>query len=61
MTIGELLKYKATQSVKVYLHVWDEALSVNIGSFTTSGIMCTFDEETKVKKITITTQKINIY
>ena len=48
MTIGELLKYKATQGVRVLLHVWDEALSVNIGGFSTAGIMCTWDEETKV-------------
>lgn len=47
MTIGELLKYKATQGVRVLLHVWDEALSVSIGSFSTAGVMCTWDEETK--------------
>jgi len=47
MPIGNLLKFKAEQGVKVLLHVWDEALSVNIGSFQTSGIMVTYDEETK--------------
>ena len=50
MTIGELLKYKASQGVRVLLHVWDEALSVNIAGFTTAGVMATFDEETKVFK-----------
>ena len=47
MTIGELLKYKASQKVRVLLHVWDEALSVNTPLFSTAGVMCTYDEETR--------------
>lgn len=47
MTMGELLNYKASQGVKVLLHIWDEALSVNFAGFTTNGVMATYDEETK--------------
>lgn len=49
MTIAELLEFKVGQGVKCYLHIWDEALSVNIaGVDLLSGIMGTCDEETNV-------------
>eukprot|EP01094_Clydonella_sp_ATCC50884_P012634 TRINITY_DN2290_c0_g1_i2.p1 TRINITY_DN2290_c0_g1~~TRINITY_DN2290_c0_g1_i2.p1 ORF type:complete len:955 (+),score=336.28 TRINITY_DN2290_c0_g1_i2:60-2867(+) len=46
MTVGELLKYKASQGVKVMVHVWDEALSMNLGGMSLGGVMNTCDEET---------------
>ena len=48
MTVGELLKFKAAQGVKVMVHVWDEALSMSLGGMAlSSGVMNTCDEETK--------------
>eukprot|EP00123_Amoebidium_parasiticum_P009478 comp19500_c0_seq1/m.22765 comp19500_c0_seq1/g.22765 ORF comp19500_c0_seq1/g.22765 comp19500_c0_seq1/m.22765 type:complete len:830 (-) comp19500_c0_seq1:566-3055(-) len=47
LTVGELLKKKASQGVQVCIMVWDEALSLNVGNLKTEGLMCTHDEDTK--------------
>ncbi|XP_076067963.1 uncharacterized protein LOC143040639 isoform X2 [Oratosquilla oratoria] len=44
-TLGELLKKKADEGVRVLVMVWNEALSTNIY---TSGIMGTHDEDTRL-------------
>eukprot|EP01102_Stenamoeba_stenopodia_P007791 TRINITY_DN2197_c0_g1_i1.p1 TRINITY_DN2197_c0_g1~~TRINITY_DN2197_c0_g1_i1.p1 ORF type:complete len:683 (-),score=145.33 TRINITY_DN2197_c0_g1_i1:1155-3203(-) len=48
LTMGDLLRMKADkEGVRVILHLWDEKLSMDIGPFTSSGMMGTFDEVTK--------------
>jgi phospholipase D1/2 len=47
LTIGELLKKKADEGVRVLIHIWDEKLSTSIGGVSLNGVMGTFDEETR--------------
>lgn len=45
MTIGELLKYKASHGCQVVVHVWNDATSVDaMGVTVAAGIMHTGDE-----------------
>ncbi|KAK3429834.1 hypothetical protein EUGRSUZ_E01326 [Eucalyptus grandis] len=46
-TLGELLRTKSQEGVRVLLLVWDDPTSRNILGFTTDGIMATHDEETR--------------
>lgn len=45
-TLGELLKSKADQGVRVCIMVWDDKTSLNNPLIKTSGMMATHDEET---------------
>lgn len=47
MTLGELLKYKSQEGVRVLLLVWDDKTSHDKPLLKTSGMMKTHDEETK--------------
>ncbi|KAG0563480.1 hypothetical protein KC19_8G034600 [Ceratodon purpureus] len=47
LTLGELLKKKASQGVRVLLLLWDDKSSHDLHFVKTSGVMNTFDEETK--------------
>ncbi|XP_002988389.2 phospholipase D delta [Selaginella moellendorffii] len=47
LTLGELLKRKAAEGVRVLLLVWDDKTSHHTPLFTTKGVMATYDEETK--------------
>ncbi|KAI6706736.1 hypothetical protein NL676_009698 [Syzygium grande] len=46
-TLGELLRTKSQEGVRVLLLVWDDPTSRNILGYTTDGIMATHDEETR--------------
>ncbi|GAV76679.1 C2 domain-containing protein/PLDc domain-containing protein/PLD_C domain-containing protein [Cephalotus follicularis] len=46
-TLGELLRSKSREGVRVLLLVWDDPTSRNILGYTTDGIMQTHDEETR--------------
>lgn len=46
-TLGDLLKTKSKEGVKVLLLVWDDPTSRNIMGYTTDGLMATHDEETR--------------
>lgn len=46
-TLGELLKTKSQEGVRVLLLVWDDPTSRNILGYKTEGIMQTHDEETR--------------
>ncbi|PWA90284.1 phospholipase D alpha 1 [Artemisia annua] len=45
ITLGELLKKKASEGVKVLMLVWDDRTSVDV--FKKDGLMCTHDEDTE--------------
>ncbi|CAI9265032.1 unnamed protein product [Lactuca saligna] len=45
--LGELLKAKAQEGVRVLLLVWDDPTSRNIMGYQTDGLMATHDEETR--------------
>ncbi|GFQ07551.1 phospholipase d delta [Phtheirospermum japonicum] len=47
MTLGELLKYKSQEGVRVLLLVWDDKTSHDKFFINTAGVMKTHDEETK--------------
>uniref|UniRef100_A0A7N0V3U6 Phospholipase D n=1 Tax=Kalanchoe fedtschenkoi TaxID=63787 RepID=A0A7N0V3U6_KALFE len=47
LTLGELLKYKSQEGVRVLLLVWDDKTSHNKFFIKTDGVMQTHDEETK--------------
>ncbi|KAL9672070.1 hypothetical protein QQ045_028318 [Rhodiola kirilowii] len=47
LTLGELLKYKSQEGVRVLLLVWDDKTSHNKFFIKTEGVMQTHDEETK--------------
>ncbi|CAA0831106.1 Phospholipase D delta [Striga hermonthica] len=47
MNLGELLKYKSEEGVRVLLLVWDDKTSHNKFFINTEGVMGTHDEETK--------------
>ncbi|XWS33917.1 hypothetical protein CRYUN_Cryun22dG0124000 [Craigia yunnanensis] len=47
LTLGELLKYKSEEGVRVLLLVWDDKLSRDFFGITTGGAMHTHDEETR--------------
>nr|GMC57453.1 phospholipase D delta-like [Ipomoea batatas] len=47
LTLGELLKYKSQEGVRVLLLVWDDKTSHDKFFINTAGIMATHDEETK--------------
>ncbi|XP_076936541.1 phospholipase D delta-like [Bidens hawaiensis] len=46
LSLGELLKYKSQEGVRVLLLVWDDKTSHNKFFFKTEGVMQTHDEET---------------
>ncbi|KAF3779996.1 Phospholipase D beta 1 [Nymphaea thermarum] len=46
-TLGEILKAKSQEGVRVLLLVWDDPTSRRILGFQTDGLMATHDEETK--------------
>ncbi|XP_051145382.1 phospholipase D gamma 1-like [Andrographis paniculata] len=46
-TLGELLKSKSQEGVRVLLLVWDDPTSRNILGYKTDGVMQTHDEETR--------------
>lgn len=46
-TLGELLRTKSQEGVRVLLLVWDDPTSRNILGYKTDGIMATHDEETR--------------
>ncbi|EPS67301.1 hypothetical protein M569_07474 [Genlisea aurea] len=46
-TLGELLKSKSREGVRVLLLVWDDPTSRNILGYKTDGVMQTHDEETR--------------
>ncbi|XWS45611.1 hypothetical protein CRYUN_Cryun15aG0151100 [Craigia yunnanensis] len=46
LTLGELLKYKSEEGVRVLLLVWDDKTSHDKYGITTGGVMQTHDEET---------------
>ncbi|KAJ0444383.1 putative phospholipase D [Helianthus annuus] len=46
-TLGDLLKKKSQEGVKVLLLVWDDPTSRNIMGYNVDGFMATHDEETK--------------
>lgn len=46
-SLGELLKSKSQEGVRVLLLVWDDPTSRNIWGYKTDGIMATHDEETR--------------
>ncbi|XP_020242137.1 phospholipase D alpha 1-like [Asparagus officinalis] len=45
-TLGELLKMKANQGVRVLMLVWDDRTSVSLGPLKRDGLMATHDEDT---------------
>ncbi|CAK8540055.1 unnamed protein product [Lathyrus sativus] len=47
LTLGELLKYKSEEGVRVLLLVWDDKTSHDKVFFKSTGVMMTHDEETK--------------
>ncbi|KAK2981258.1 hypothetical protein RJ640_028623 [Escallonia rubra] len=47
LTLGELLKYKSEEGVRVLLLVWDDKTSHDKLLLSTAGVMQTHDEETK--------------
>ncbi|KAH6784592.1 phospholipase D delta [Perilla frutescens var. hirtella] len=47
LTLGELLKYKSQEGVRVLLLVWDDKTSHDKFFINTGGVMATHDEETK--------------
>ncbi|EPS73398.1 hypothetical protein M569_01343, partial [Genlisea aurea] len=47
LNLGDLLKYKSQEGVRVLLLVWDDKTSHNKFFINTSGVMQTHDEETK--------------
>nr|ADM21349.1 phospholipase D [Chorispora bungeana] len=47
LTLGELLRSKSQEGVRVLLLVWDDPTSRNILGYKTDGVMGTHDEETK--------------
>ncbi|CAI9111007.1 OLC1v1011138C1 [Oldenlandia corymbosa var. corymbosa] len=47
LTLGELLKYKSEEGVRVLLLVWDDKTSQRNFFFKTAGVMQTHDEETR--------------
>ncbi|KAL6511903.1 hypothetical protein OROGR_021500 [Orobanche gracilis] len=47
LNLGDLLKYKSEEGVRVLLLVWDDKTSHNKFFINTSGVMQTHDEETK--------------
>ncbi|KAJ9172611.1 hypothetical protein P3X46_015828 [Hevea brasiliensis] len=47
MTLGELLKYKSEEGVRVLLLIWDDKTSHDKFGFSTAGFMQTHDEETR--------------
>ncbi|PKA55651.1 Phospholipase D delta [Apostasia shenzhenica] len=47
LTLGELLKYKSQEGVRVCLLVWDDKTSHDKLLLKTSGVMATHDEETR--------------
>ncbi|CAI0461406.1 unnamed protein product [Linum tenue] len=47
LTLGELLKYKSEEGVRVLLLVWDDKTSHDKFGISTGGVMQTHDEETK--------------
>ncbi|CAN6463912.1 unnamed protein product [Victoria cruziana] len=47
MTLGELLKYKSQEGVRVCLLVWDDKTSHDKLIFKTAGVMQTHDEDTR--------------
>ncbi|KAK4490475.1 hypothetical protein RD792_001152 [Penstemon davidsonii] len=47
LTLGELLKYKSQEGVRVLLLLWDDKTSHNKFFINTEGVMLTHDEETK--------------
>ncbi|XP_072982915.1 phospholipase D delta-like isoform X6 [Typha latifolia] len=47
LTLGELLKYKSQEGVRVCLLVWDDKTSHDKSFFKTQGVMQTNDEETR--------------
>lgn len=47
LTLGELLKYKSEEGVRVLLLVWDDKTSHDKLGVKTAGVMATHDEETK--------------
>lgn len=47
LTLGELLKYKSEEGVRVLLLVWDDKTSHNKFFIKTDGVMATHDEETR--------------
>ncbi|XP_065864795.1 phospholipase D beta 1-like isoform X2 [Euphorbia lathyris] len=47
VTLGELLRSKSQEGVRVLLLVWDDPTSRSILGYTTDGIMATHDEETR--------------
>ncbi|KAL2633969.1 hypothetical protein R1flu_005448 [Riccia fluitans] len=47
LTLGELLKRKSKEGVRVLLLVWDDKTSHNMALIKTDGVMGTHDEETK--------------
>eukprot|EP00245_Coleochaete_scutata_P013408 TRINITY_DN543_c1_g4_i4.p1 TRINITY_DN543_c1_g4~~TRINITY_DN543_c1_g4_i4.p1 ORF type:complete len:819 (-),score=153.50 TRINITY_DN543_c1_g4_i4:387-2843(-) len=47
VTVGELLKQKAKEGVRVLLLVWDDKTSANNPLIKTAGVMHTHDEDTK--------------
>ncbi|MFS7970206.1 putative phospholipase D [Helianthus anomalus] len=47
LTLGELLKYKSEEGVRVLLLVWDDKTSHSKFFINTTGVMATHDEETK--------------
>ncbi|KAF6160418.1 hypothetical protein GIB67_019187 [Kingdonia uniflora] len=46
-TLGDLLKSKSQEGVRVLLLVWDDPTSRNILGYNTDGLMATHDEETR--------------
>lgn len=47
LTLGELLRYKSEEGVRVLLLIWDDKTSHNKYFISTEGVMQTHDEETK--------------
>lgn len=47
LTLGELLKYKSEEGVRVLMLVWDDKTSHNKYFINTEGVMATHDEETR--------------
>ncbi|CAN1122256.1 Phospholipase D delta [Linum perenne] len=47
LTLGELLKYKSEEGVRVLLLVWDDKTSHDKFGLSTAGVMQTHDEETR--------------
>ncbi|KAF4377567.1 hypothetical protein G4B88_006847 [Cannabis sativa] len=47
LTLGDLLKYKSEEGVRVLLLVWDDKTSHDAYLINTAGVMATHDEETK--------------